>query len=438
MCSAAAAAEPSTCVEGGRFVAGRLPDDLCDGGRAPEAGLAVSAFAGGGIVTSPSGTPAWAGAGIIVTASEESGGWDPLAADVDGAPSGTAGVKPVRTSSAPAIAVSSTSSDGRAGAVGLSADPQAGQKACPGDAGAPQPGHTAEFGTESRGNLPARLCRRRDGAHKKVFEAGTLISVVVSEHRPVWRVAVVREESSGGPLATALQRRGLIPVACPVLVAGPAADPGLLAEAAGGLARYDWVIAASARAVEALRLALRTPWPAGTRAAAVGRATGAALQGLGVSSPVVVASESGADALWNALAGQDRWPGRRVLVLTTPGGRTMLAEALRGAGAEVEPVEAYRMEPRPAAEIRRDWDAADADALAIGSPRAVSTLIEAIGLDAVSRLAATVAIGGTTAAALRALGVPAQVPLHASFESVAETMSQLFQARPAAASRGPS
>lgn len=265
-------------------------------------------------------------------------------------------------------------------------------------------------------------------------------SVVVSQHRPAWRVAVVREESSGGPLASALQRRGLIPVACPVLIEGPPADPGPLAQAAGRLPQYDWVIAASARAVDALGRVLRAPWPAHTQAAAVGTATAAALQGLGVTSPPVVATEAGADALWTALATQDRWPGRRILVLTTAGGRTTLADGLRAAGAAVDAVEAYRMDPRPAVEITRDWEAADADALAIGSPRAVTTLIEAVGLEAVSRLAAAVAIGGTTAAALHARGIPAQVPPDASYESVAETMAQLYAAagvgRGGAASRG--
>ena len=239
---------------------------------------------------------------------------------------------------------------------------------------------------------------------------------------------MVREEFPGGPLASALQRRGLVPVACPVLIAGPPEDPGPLSEAARRLAQYDWVIAASVRAVEGLGQALHMPFPAGTRAAAVGSATAAVLQGLGVASPPVVANEAGAEALWNVLAGQDRWPGRRVLVLTTPGGRTALADGLRAAGARVESVEAYRMEPRPAADIERDWEAAHADALAIGSPRAVTTLIEAVGREAVSHLAATVAIGGTTAAALQALGIPARVAPDASFESVAETMAQLYAA----------
>lgn len=238
---------------------------------------------------------------------------------------------------------------------------------------------------------------------------------------------MVREEPPGGPLATALQRRGLIPVACPVLIAGPPVDPGPLAGAAARLAEYDWVVCASVRAVAAIGQARDERWPARTRAAAVGTATAAALQSLGVPHPPLVADEAGAGALWTTLATQDRWPGRRVLVLTTPGGRSTLSEGLLAAGAQVDTVEAYRMEPRAAADIRRDWETADPDALAIGSPRAVTILIEAIGLEAVSRLAAAVAIGGTTAAALRKRGISPHCAADASFDSMADMVARLHE-----------
>jgi uroporphyrinogen-III synthase len=250
---------------------------------------------------------------------------------------------------------------------------------------------------------------------------------VKSQHRPAWRVAVVREEPDGGPLAAALRQHGLVPVACPVLSAG-AADPGPLTRAAESLGEYNWVICASARGVDALGRALRAPWPASVRTAAVGSATSDALHAVGVPHAPFVAREAGAEAVWDALRSQDAWPGRRVLVLTTPGGRTALADGLRLAGADVDVVEAYRMEPRAAADIRRAWDAADADALAIGSPRAVTTLIGAVGAEVIAGLAATVAIGETTAGALRACGLAPHVPPHSSFASVAETLARLHSA----------
>lgn len=241
-------------------------------------------------------------------------------------------------------------------------------------------------------------------------------------------MAVVREEEGNGPLAEALRRRGLVPAACPVLVEGLPTDPRLLAGAAARLLEYDWVICASARAVDALGRVIRGPWPEGTRVAAVGPATASALVRLGVAQAPFVASHAGAEGLWDALRSHQAWPGQRVLVLTTPGGRTALADGLRDAGARVEEVEAYRMEPRPAAEIRDAWAAAAPDALAIGSPRAVTTLVNAVGVDAVARLSALAAIGQTTGRALVELGLIAHVAPDASFESVADTLARLHAA----------
>ena len=185
------------------------------------------------------------------------------------------------------------------------------------------------------------------------------------------------------------------------------------------------MVCASVRAVEALAEVLCGPWPASLRSAAVGAATGRALEALGVPEPPLVATGAGAEALWEALATLDTWPTRRVLVLTTPGGRTTLPAGLVAAGAAVDAVEAYRMEPLSPAEIRRVWATSAADALAVGSPRAVTTLIEAVGADAVLRLRAIVAIGETTAGALRSYNIDAQVPPSASFESVAEMLARL-------------
>lgn len=242
-------------------------------------------------------------------------------------------------------------------------------------------------------------------------------------------MAVVREEGPAGPLASALRQRGLVPAACPVLRAAPPADPRPLARAGLELSEYDWVICASVRAVEALGQVRRGPWPVGVRAAAVGTATAAALERIGAPHPPLVAPRAGAGALWNGLRTRDHWPGRRVLVLTTPGGRTTLGDGFADAGADVDLVEAYRMEPRSAADIRAEWAAADPDAMAVGSPRAVTTIVDAVGVEEVSRLSAIVTIGETTARALRAVGIAAVVPPHASFESVAETMAQLYGVR---------
>jgi uroporphyrinogen-III synthase len=115
-------------------------------------------------------------------------------------------------------------------------------------------------------------------------------------------------------------------------------------------------------------------------------------------------------------------------VLTTPGGRTTLVDALRAAGAAVEVVEAYAMAPRAAGDIRQDWARAGADAVVLASPRAAATLIAAIGRETVAGLRAVVAIGPTTAGELAAQGVACVIPERAAFESVAATLASLLGA----------
>jgi uroporphyrinogen-III synthase len=237
-------------------------------------------------------------------------------------------------------------------------------------------------------------------------------------------VAVARDEGGTGPLAEALSRRGLLPVACPVMIETAPADPNLLLSAAHQLDQYAWVICASVRSVEALGRAMAAPWPAGVRTAAVGPATAAALELLGATPPPVAAPFAGADALWEALSPMDAWPDRRVLVLTTPGGRTTLIDGLRAAGANVSAVDAYRMVPRPPGDIRRDWVAAAPDALVLASPRAGEVLVDAVGKDALARLRAVVAIGATTAQVLAAHGLPCEVPERASFDAVADAVAR--------------
>ena len=243
------------------------------------------------------------------------------------------------------------------------------------------------------------------------------------------RVAVTRAEDENGPLGSALRARGLIPVSCPLLVESLLEDQTPLREAAARLASYDWIVVASTRSVDALSAHLDNPWPDGLRSAAVGLTTAHALSVLGATPPPAVAGTAGAAALWNLLASLDTWPGRRVLVLTTPGGRPTLIDALRTAGADVDAIDAYRMEARLPERIREDWQRAALDAAVLSSPRSAATLVAAIGRDALARLHALVAIGQTTADRLAELGVPCLVAPEASFDAAADAIARRLQAR---------
>lgn len=241
-----------------------------------------------------------------------------------------------------------------------------------------------------------------------------------------WRVAVTREESDDGPLATALRADGLTPVACPVLVEAPPADPAPFEAAARTLEHYDWIVVASARAVGAIARSRGTPWPADIRTAAVGAATAAALAEAGITRPTLVAPEPGAEALVELLADVD-WVGRRVLVPTTPGGKAILAEHLRAAWAIVDEVEAYAMHARAPGDIARDWHASAPEAAVIASPRVAELLTAAVGADALRALHVVVSIGATTRLALDRLGVSSETPAHADFGHCARLLADTFR-----------
>ena len=239
-----------------------------------------------------------------------------------------------------------------------------------------------------------------------------------------WRVAVTRDEPKAGPLGSALRESGFSPVTCVVMDEHRPANATALVNAAASLEQFDWVIVSSARAVAALAGARATRWPRAVRTAAVGARTAEALVAAGADPAPLVGAGEGADALWTALSALE-WTNRRVLVPTVPGGRRVLAEALRAAGAIVTEVEAYRMAPRAPERIRADWHAARPDAAVIASPSVASTLVEALGPGGLSALKAVVAIGPTTAATLAAAGVPHHVAPRADFHEAARTLAAL-------------
>lgn len=238
------------------------------------------------------------------------------------------------------------------------------------------------------------------------------------------RVAVTRDEGPEGALTKALAARGLEPVACPVTATGPSPEPGRLTDAASHLGRYDWLVVASGRGLGALMEARAgAPLPAGLRTAAVGARTKALLEAHGARG-VLTAPDPGALALIEALRGADAWAGRAALIPRALDGSPELGEALRGMGAQVDEIPAYRTIERPASEVATAWAAARADAVVVASPSAARALIGGVGAETLARLAAVVAIGPTTRAALETLGVSARVAPHADFDSVADLLAR--------------
>ncbi|MGQ0737395.1 MAG: uroporphyrinogen-III synthase [Acidobacteriota bacterium] len=237
-----------------------------------------------------------------------------------------------------------------------------------------------------------------------------------------WRVCVTRDEPADGPLSAAPRTYRLQPVRCPVLVESPPENRQGLDDAARHLGGYDWVVCGSARSVRALTRARGDVWPPGVRMAAVGGSTAGAFTQAGAAPPPVTAAGDGAEALWSSLEHAAIWTQQRVVVPTTPGGRRVLIDRLREAGAIVDDVEAYRMTPRAPDAIARDWAAAP-DAVVIGSARVADVLVDVLGAGTLNALRRVVALGQTTAAALGRLGIPCQIPSRADFTEVARLLA---------------
>ncbi len=252
------------------------------------------------------------------------------------------------------------------------------------------------------------------------------MSHVASTQPPIWKVAVTRDEPPNGPLHTALRNAGFAPVSCVVMDEHPPADAAVLTQAAALLHEYDWVICSSARAVRALarKREQLAPWPRGVRTAAVGSQTAHTLVGAGAEPKPVVGAGDGAEALWDVLRSRD-WKGQRVLLPTVPGGRRVLGQALREAGADVVEIDAYRMLPRSHDRILADWTSAHPDAAVIASPSVATVLVEAIGASGLSALEAVIAIGPTTSASLTAAGVRHHVSARADFLEAAQCLAAL-------------
>ncbi len=164
------------------------------------------------------------------------------------------------------------------------------------------------------------------------------------------RVIVTRPAAQAADWVRRLQAEQINAVALPLIGVAPAVDVAAVDAAWATLATRRLVVFVSPNAVEhffALRPA-GARWPAAVLAGSPGPGTTRALLDLGVPgtqtvAPAADAAQFDSEALWQQLAAQD-WQGAPVLIVRGDGGRDWLAETLRGRGAQVSHVAAYRRE----------------------------------------------------------------------------------------------
>jgi uroporphyrinogen III methyltransferase/synthase len=224
------------------------------------------------------------------------------------------------------------------------------------------------------------------------------------EHRPLTgiTVAVTRARAQASGLAARLRALGAVVLEAPAIRIEPLDGP------APDLARYDLLCVTSPNGVGLLfeRLfgaGLDARALAGTRVAAIGPGTAAALRDHGVSADVVP-ERFVAEGLLEALAGK---PATRVLVARAKEARDVLPDGLRERGAEVDVLALYETVAEPLSGSQLEA-LAGADYVTFTSSSTVSRLIEAAGRERLGG-ARLVSIGPVTSAALREHGLEPHV-----------------------------
>lgn len=285
------------------------------------------------------------------------------------------------------------------------------------------------------GTLPAQetmvgtLAELRERARQQTRRGtGVLIAgrvVGFREHlrwfdtRPLFgrRILVTRPRNQAAELSDRLVSLGADAIEAPMIRIVPPDDPGPLLRAAAEPESYDWIIFASANAVEAFMSALLQADRdvrslKGPLLCAVGSGTGDALAQYGIKVDLIP-DEFRAEAVVAALAPRGSLNGARVLLPRADIGREVIADALRDAGAQVTEVIAYRT---VLDDTQREGDPdvyglllnGQIDVVTFTSASAVRNFAKAYGLEQASDLlrhTLVAAIGPVTSDAAAQLGV---------------------------------
>jgi uroporphyrinogen-III synthase len=225
------------------------------------------------------------------------------------------------------------------------------------------------------------------------------------------RVLVTRRPEQSRTLVDALTAIGVAVVEVPLVTLAPPLEPGPLRQAAASIDAYGWIVLTSANAVDALAAALEEAGravPAAARIASVGPATSRSIrERLRAQVALEPSRDFQGEGLLAAFGAVDV-AGHRLLMPVSDRAREVLPAGLRGLGAVVDVVVAYRTvtPPDTAAALTRALERG-IDLVTLASPSAVEGLTAALG-PAVQGVPAAV-IGPITERAARAAGLDVRV-----------------------------
>jgi uroporphyrinogen III methyltransferase/synthase len=302
-------------------------------------------------------------------------------------------------------------------------------------------------------DLPAQVAAAGLGA-PSVVVVGEVVALRESlswwEKEPLFgmRVLVTRAEEQAHDLASALRASGAEPVLVPMIDLVPPSDPAALAmleDVMGRLGCFDGIVFASSNGVRFFADSARRHGcdlsAVRAQVFCVGQRTAEAALDVGLPVHLVATGRSDAEGLLAQILAATEATGRHFLIPRSDIGRTVIAEGLRAAGADVDSVEAYR-NVRPdvdAVALREDLVRGALPILTFTSPSTVENFVAL--LDAPARRAVddciVGAVGATTAATLRAHAieptvVPASPGSGALVEVLVEHVVSLRGGRPAA------
>jgi uroporphyrinogen-III synthase len=253
------------------------------------------------------------------------------------------------------------------------------------------------------------------------------------------RVLIPRDGSWGENVSSLVQEFGGIPVVVPLVKFAPPADPGELVSALSDIeaGEYDWVTITSVGTVGVLSEE-QVFVPSTTQLAAVGTATGDALEDAGFHVSMIptgqVANAQALAAELIALLGDEP---ARILVLQSDLASSALADTLTDAGHTVTAVIAYRTVP-VAANVVTDGVllAAGIDAALLTSGSIAAALLSrfptlvaaAQATDSVEPSMVFASIGQGTTAFAEHLGIPVAVTADAqNVEALVTSLSRHFE-----------
>jgi len=250
------------------------------------------------------------------------------------------------------------------------------------------------------------------------------------------RVLIPRGGSWGENVSSLVQEFGGIPVVVPLVMFAPPADPGELVSALSDIeaGEYDWVTITSVATVGVLSEE-QVFIPSTTQVAAVGTATGDALEDAGFHVSMIPHGQvANAQALAAELISLLADDPARILVLQSDLASSALADTLTDAGHDVTAVIAYRTVPvtaDSAANAVTDDVLLEAgfDAALLTSGSIAAALLSRFPSLVESGPIAFASIGQGTTAFAEHLGIPVAVTAEAqNVEALVTSLARFFEA----------